>query len=62
MSMNGSDAEYSTRVHRAESIVSGQADCTFAEALAKLKERAKALSQTLDDIATGVVGHRICFR
>jgi len=49
-------------MNQAERIVSIQADCTIDEALAEITERAKALSRTLDDIATGVVAHRIWFR
>ena len=53
---------YSSQVSQAERTVSVQADCTLDEALAKMRERAELLDRTLEDIAAGVLSHRIWFR
>ncbi len=48
--MDRSSAECRARLSHAERIVSVQADCTFVEALAKMRERAKAVSQAKPDV------------
>ena len=59
---NGSGLNHSARVYQAQGIVSVQADCAMDEALRLMKLRAHDIDRTLDEIAAGVVGHRIWFR
>jgi len=51
----------SARVWRAAGMVSIQADCTFDEAVVLMQERAAVHSQTLEEVAIGVIGHLIGF-
>lgn len=51
--------ERSPRVSQASGVVSVQADCTRAEALAMMKDRALAAHMTLLEIAELVIRHRI---
>lgn len=49
------------RVHQASRMVSVQADCTFAEALVLMRDRAEVSQQNLWQIADAVVERRIEF-
>jgi len=58
---NDSRLEHSLAVYQAQGMVTVQADCTFSEALVKMRARAEAAGQTLDEIAHAVVERRIRF-
>jgi AmiR/NasT family two-component response regulator len=62
MTSNGSSFEHTALVAQAQGIVSVQADCSMTEALRRMKERALQIGQTLEEVAIGVIGHRIWFR
>jgi AmiR/NasT family two-component response regulator len=49
--LSASDA----RVHQASGMVSVQANCTFAEAIDLMQQRANKTAQTLHDIASAVL-------
>ena len=49
------------KVSQASGMVSVQADCTVAEALALMKERASVTGQSLTDIAVATLERRIRF-
>jgi hypothetical protein len=49
------------KVAQAQGVVSVQADCTLDEALRMLVERAQVSHQSLSQIASDVVAHRIWF-
>ena len=53
--------EADPRVSQASGIVSVQAQCTVEEALQLLKDRAQVSGQTLVEIATATLEHRIRF-
>jgi hypothetical protein len=50
-----------TKLAQAQGRVSVQANCTMAEALVLMQERADATTHTLDEIAEAVGQHRIWF-
>jgi hypothetical protein len=50
-----------TKLAQAQGRVSVQANCSMAEALALMQERADETKHTLDDIADAVGQHRIWF-
>jgi AmiR/NasT family two-component response regulator len=50
-----------TRLAQAQGRVSVQANCTMAEALVLMQQRADATRHTLDEIAEAVGQHRIWF-
>ncbi len=47
--------ELSARVHQATGMIAGQLDCDVSEALARLRIRADASGQTLDETALDVI-------
>ncbi len=50
-----------TKLGQAQGRVSVQADCTIAEALVLMQERAAQTKHTLDEIADAVAKHQIWF-
>ena len=59
---NGASVELSSQVLEAQDMVSAQVDCTAAEALELLTDRAKATGLRLEEVAIAVVQHRTQFR
>jgi hypothetical protein len=49
------EPQQSAIVYQACGMVSEQAHCTIDDALAKMKERAAAVGQTVEQVATAVV-------
>jgi len=54
-------AQYSVAVYQASGMVSARADCTCAEAVGMMKERAHVEHQTLAEIADAVVERNLRF-
>jgi hypothetical protein len=61
MSDNQPGLEYSLAVYHAQGIVTVQAQCTFAEALVIMKERAQVHGMTVEAVAEGVLERAIRF-
>jgi AmiR/NasT family two-component response regulator len=58
---NGSPPVYSATVHQASGMVSLQADCTFAEAIQLMNDRAIVQGLTLEDVAAAVLDRSMSF-
>ena len=63
---NGTDrgspiTESQARIHQASGMVSVQANCTFAEAIELMQQRANTNLLSLDEIASAVVERSIGF-
>jgi hypothetical protein len=54
-------AAVSDHVLQAVETIRAQLDCDFGEALGRLRIRATAANQTLDDVALDVIDHAIRF-
>ena len=54
-------AAVSDHVLQAVSMLRSELDCDFTEALGRLRIRATAADQTLDEVALDVIGHAIRF-
>jgi len=61
MADGSSDQPRSVAVHQATGMVAAQADCDVSEAFNRLKIRAAALDQTLDETALDVLDRVIRF-
>ena len=61
MENNGSGLPHSNRVTQASGMVAVQADCTCAQALVLMGDRATVSHKSLDEIAVSVLGREIRF-
>ena len=61
MADGSSDQPLSVAVHQATGMIAAQADCDVGEAFNRLKIRAAALGQTLDEMALDVLDGVIKF-
>jgi AmiR/NasT family two-component response regulator len=57
----GPEDNLSYRIHQATGMVAAQADCDIDEALARLRIRARATGQTLEQTALDVLDGEIRF-
>ena len=57
----GREFQYMAKIAQAQGMVSVQADCSVAEALGMMKERASVGRKPLDEIATAVLKRTIRF-
>jgi AmiR/NasT family two-component response regulator len=58
---NGTPVEHTRRIHQASGMVSVQADCTFDEAVALMRDRATTTGCTLEAVADAVLERTITF-
>ena len=61
MAVAPSNQPFSVVVHQATGMVAAQADCDVSEAFNRLKIRAAALGQTLDELALDVLDRVVRF-
>jgi len=59
--LDGYYAAVSDHVLQAVSMIRAELDCDFSAALGRLRIRATAVDQTLDEVALDVIGHSIRF-